>query len=186
MELSAAIKGRRSTRSFTATPVDERDLRELVDAATFAPSAMNEQPCRFAIVTSKTLLNEISLQARGYALEEFGQESHIDHVRQMLTDSTFDIFYGAPALIVISAPTSSRWAAEDCALAAENLMLAAHAKSLRTCWIGFAQAWLGTDGGHRAIGLETRYTPVAPIIVGHAKTAMPPVSRREPHIDWFR
>ena len=186
MELSGAIYGRRSTRSFTEEQVGEAKLRELIKTATFAPSAMNEQPWRFTVVTNRPLLKKISDAAKAYAMEEFGKESHIDHVRQMLSDATFDIFYEAPVLIVISAPTASRWAVEDCALAAENLMLAAHEMQLGACWIGFAQEWLGTPEGRQAIKLDEAYTPVAPIIVGHVKTAMPHVDRRAPTINWIR
>jgi nitroreductase len=186
MELSAAVYGRRSTRNFTDAPADEAKLRELIKAATFAPSAMNEQPWHFTIVTDRSLLQEISNDAKAYELEEFSKESHIDHVREMLSDPKFDIFYGAPALVVISAPTVSRWAVEDCALAAENLMLAAYEMQLETCWVGFARGWLESAEGHRAIGLDEAYTPVAPIIVGHAKTPMPHVDRRAPKIHWVR
>jgi len=182
MELSTAIAGRRSTRNYTAAPVSEKDLREIIAAATFAPSAMNEQPCRFTVVTGRGLLKDISDGAKTLALETFGKGAHAG----MLTDPDFDLFYGAPALVVISAPAKSQWLAEDCALAAENLMLAAYARNLGTCWVGFSQAWLGTKDGRGVIGLDPLYTPVAPIIVGHAQAAMPPVPRREPHIDWIK
>lgn len=186
MELSAAIYGRRSTRDFTAAPVGDDKLRELVKAATFAPSAMNEQPWHFSVVTDAALLKQISKDAKAHALEEFGQESHIDHVRQILTEPQFDIFYGAPALIVIAAPEATRWAVEDCALAAENLMLAAYEMQLGTCWIGFAQNWLGTPEGRRALRLADTFVPVAPIIVGHPKSPMAHVDRKAPKIDWIR
>jgi nitroreductase len=63
-------------------------------------------------------------------------------------------------------------------------MLTARAAGLGTCWIGFAQAWLGTPEGQMALGLPANYVPVAPIIVGHPKSAPPPVPRREPEIRW--
>ena len=186
MELSTAIFGRRSTRNFTPVPVTDAQLRELITAATYAPSAMNEQACHFTVITKGALLRKISGQAKAHALEEFGLESHIDHVRQTLGEPQFDILYGAPALVVISAPEASRWAVADCALAAENLMLAAAGMKLGTCWIGFAQDWLATPEGRAAIGLRKDLVPVAPIIVGHPGTPMPAVERREPHIDWIR
>jgi len=71
-----------------------------------------------------------------------------------LNDPNFDIFYGAPALIVISTVTQIPWAIEDSALAAENLMLAARGMGLGTCWIGFAQAWLGTPEGKAALNAK--------------------------------
>ena len=81
----------------------------------------------------------------------------------MLSDPEFNIFYHAPALIVITAAQPTDWAVEDCALAAENLMLAAHAAGLGSCWIGFAQHWLGTPEGKTALGLPPSYSPIAPI-----------------------
>jgi nitroreductase len=107
------------------------------------------------------------------------------HFQGILSDPKFDIFYHAPALIVISAVAESPWAIENCSLAAENLMLAAHAAGLGTCWIGFAQAWLGTPEGKAALSLPAKYAPVAPIIVGHPKSATPPVPRKEPEIHWI-
>ena len=109
----------------------------------------------------------------------------MSHHFQEMNDPNFDIFYGAPALIVISTATQIPWAIEDSALAAENLMLAARGMGLGTCWIGFAQAWLGTPEGKAALKLPTSYFPVAPIIVGHPKSVPLPVPRKEPEIRWL-
>jgi nitroreductase len=73
---------------------------------------------------------------------------------------------------------------EDCALAAENLMLAAYGEGLGTCWIGFAQGYLNTPEGKNALGLPATWVPVAPIIVGHPTTMPPPVARKEPEVRW--
>ena len=66
-------------------------------------------------------------------------------------------FYDAPALIVISTVTATPWAIEDCSLAAENLMLTAHAIGLGTCWVGVTQRWLGTPEGKAALNLPITY-----------------------------
>ncbi len=105
-------------------------------------------------------------------------------MRAHLEDPAFHIFYHAPALVLISARDAD-WASEDSALAAENLMLAACAEGLGTCWIGFAQRWLETRDGRRAVGLPEGYVPVAPLIVGHPHEAAPPVPRRAPAIHWL-
>jgi nitroreductase len=112
-----------------------------------------------------------------------GLMSH--HFDQILNDAGFDIFYHAPVLIVICSVAEIPWAVEDCALAAENLMLAARAAGLGTCWIGFAQAFLGTAEGKAALKLPAAYKPVAPIILGHPKAAPAPVPRKEPEIRWI-
>jgi len=73
----------------------------------------------------------------------------------------------------------------DCALAAENLMLAARAAGLGSCWIGFAQGWLGTTDGKAMLGLSVSSQPVAPIIIGQVRSWPPPVTRNDPDIRWL-
>ena len=64
MDLKEAIYTRRSARDFTDKPVDEKTLRQLVDAAIQAPSAVNQQPWSFCVVRDRTLLVRISGEAR--------------------------------------------------------------------------------------------------------------------------
>lgn len=184
MDLKEAIYTRRATRAFTAEKVDEGVLRELIDAAIQAPSAVDEQPWAFFVVRDKSLLARLSAKAKAYTLASTpaGLLSH--HFETILGDPQFDIFYGAPALIVIASSTASAWATENCALAAENLMLAARSKGLGTCWIGFAQGWLGTTEGKSELGIPDAYVPVAPVIVGYPKLPPLPVARKAPEIHW--
>ena len=184
MDLKEAIYSRRAVREFTAEPVDEVVLRQLIDAAIHAPSAVNQQPWLFSVVRDRNLLARISTEAKAHMLKtSMAAASH--HFQSILSNSDFDIFYHAPALIVISAEAEGPWAVENCALAAENLMLSACAAGLGTCWIGFAQSWLGTPDGKTALKLSNTSVPVAPIIVGHPKTAAAPVPRNAPKISWI-
>lgn len=185
MDLKDAIYARRATRAFTAEPVGEGTLRDLIASAIQAPSAVNAQPWAFCVIRDKALLAKMSQQAKAHMVQNtpLGLVSH--HFDQVLHDPQFDIFYHAPALIVICATSAIPWAVEDCALAAENLMLAASAAGLGTCWIGFAQGWLGTAEGKTTLGLPEAYQPVAPIIVGYPKTSAPMVPRKEPEIRWI-
>lgn len=184
MDVMEAIYGRRSVRHFTSDPVDDKALRDLIDAAVQAPSAINQQPWAFCVVRDRALLSRISIAAKAHLIK-LPSVGLPDHLLETLNDLTFDIFYHAPTLIVISAVSASPWAVENCALAAENLMLAAYAAKLGTCWVGLAQSWLGTADGKSALGLPENYVPVAPIIVGHPKEAPPPVARRQPEIRWI-
>jgi nitroreductase len=182
MDLKEAIYTRRSVREFTAEAVSESIIRDLIDAAIQAPSAVNQQPCSFCVVRDKGVLATISREAKAHMVRTtpVGLMSH--HFSEILNDANFHIFYQAPALILISTVADIPWAVEDCALAAENLMLAARAAGLGTCWIGFAQGWLGTPEGKALLKLPAAYKPVAPIIVGHPKSAPPPVPRNAPEI----
>jgi nitroreductase len=184
MELLQAINERRSVREYTDEPVSDATLCDLIDAAIQAPSAINQQPWSFVVVKNQRLLAQISDQAKAHLLKaSLGAPAH--PFRDMLSDPEFNIFYHAPALIVITAAQPTDWAVEDCALAAENLMLAAHGMGLGTCWIGFAQHWLATPDGKQALGLPPSYTPIAPIVVGYPRRRAVPVPRKAANIRWL-
>ena len=184
MDIDAAILGRRSARDFTTQTVDDETIRRLIDAAVQAPSASNVQPWTFTVVRDQALLDRISDEAKSYLLAALPAGPESERRRASLTDEGFQLFYHAPALIVISGSSQRPWVAEDCALAAQNLMLAAYSVGLGTCWIGLAQGYLNTTDGKTALGLPEAWVPVAPIIVGHPKAETPPVARREPEIHW--
>ena len=184
MDINEAISGRRSARDFTDKAVDDETIRRLIDAAVRAPSASNEQPWTFTVVRDQALLDRVSEEAKSYLLAALPAGPESDRRRASLTDASFQLFYHAPALIVISGSSQRRWVAEDCALAAQNLMLAAYSSGLGTCWIGLAQSYLNTATGKDALGLPSSWVPVAPIIVGYPKAETPPVARLEPEIRW--
>ena len=189
MDVLAAIAGRRSTREFTSQAIDPASVRCLIDAAALAPSAVNQQPCTFTVVENQELLTRISGEAKAYMSATLGAEashgSRLAQMRARLADPGFQIFYHAPVLILICANAPGEWITEDCALAAENLMLAAHSMGLGSCWIGFAQQYLNTAAGRRHLGLPESWVPVAPIILGYARSPPAPVPRRQPEIRWI-
>jgi nitroreductase len=184
MELLDAINGRRSVRDYTDEAVGDGTVRELIEAAVKAPSAINQQPWCFVVVKKQDLLAQISDRAKAHLLKaSLGAPAH--PFRDMLNDPKFHIFYHAPVLVVIAACEPTDWAVEDCALAAENLMLTAYEKGLGTCWIGFAQHWLSTADGKSALGLPSSHIPVAPIVVGHPRRSYATVPRKVPNISWL-
>jgi nitroreductase len=185
MEINDAIFGRRAVRQYTQESVDESTLRKLIVAATHAPSAVNQQPWAFTVVRDRGILDLISQSAKSHMIATMPASAASDHVHGHVTDPDFQIFYNAPVLILISAIAQGSWIVEDCALAAENLMLAAYAAQLGSCWIGLAQSYLNTPEGKKTLGSPAPWVAVAPIIVGHPQTAAPPVSRNEPVVLWI-
>jgi nitroreductase len=179
-----SIFGRRSVREYTTESVDEAAIRRLIDAAIHAPSAVNEQPWTFTVVRDQNLLERISDRAKSHMLASMGAGGQSEHFRSVLKGPGFHIFYHAPALILISARAQGPWVVEDCALAAENLMLAAYAEGFGTCWIGFAQSFLNTAEGKKLLDLPDAWLSIAPIIVGRPTSFPPQVQRKEPQIRW--
>lgn len=185
MDINEAICARRSVRHDTGQALDQDALRRLIDAAIHAPSAMNLQPWSFTVVRDQNLLDRISGDAKAHMLATMPVDAQSGHFRSMLADPGYHIFYHAPALILIAGRAPQQWIIEDCALAAENLMLAAHGAGLGSCWIGFAQSFLNTQEGRNSPGLAPDSVPVAPIIVGYPKGASAAVPRKEAQICWI-
>jgi nitroreductase len=185
MEFNETLFGRRSVREYTSQSLDEQAIRRLIEAAVYAPNAVNQQPWTFTVVRDQALLDRLSGDAKAHMLANMPSSDHSDHFRSRLGDPNFQIFYHAPVLILISAVRDGPWIVEDCALAAENMMLAAHAAGLGSCWIGFAQSFLNTPDGKKLLGLPAATMPVAPIIVGRPKSVPIDVPRRAPDIHWI-
>jgi nitroreductase len=184
MEFESIIRNRRSVRDYEARVVEEASILRVIDAAIQAPSASNEQPWTFTVVRDAALLDRLSHEAKVHALSTMPADASSGRYRTMLADPGFQIFYHAPALIVIAASAPGGWVSENCALAAQNLMLAACSLGLGSCWIGFAQRYLNTPAGKQALGIPDSWMPVAPLILGHPRTAPAAVPRKPATIRW--
>ena len=182
------IHQRRSVRAYAEKQPGESLVRELLDAAVHAPTAMHLEPWAFAVIQDKAVLKRYSeraksiLRAPGGAVGwgSAGRASH-DHPA-MLDDPAFNIFYDAGTLIVICRRQGGPFADADCWLAAENLMLAAAAKGLGSCCIGFAASVLNTAEVKRELHIPAEGAAVAPIILGYARGSVPEVPRKAPEI----
>lgn len=182
------IHQRRSVRAYAEKQPGESLVRELLDAAVHAPTAMHLEPWAFAVIQDKAVLKRYSERAKSILRApagavgwgSAGRASH-DHPA-MLDDPAFNIFYDAGTLIVICRRQGGPFADADCWLAAENLMLAAAAKGLGTCCIGFAVSVLNTAEVKRELHIPADGAAVAPIILGYARGSVPEVPRKAPEI----
>lgn len=130
------------------------------------------------------LLDEISREANAY-MTEAKPLALPEPLYEKLADPNFHVFYDAPSLVIIGAEAKEPWIVEDCSLAAENLMLATHASGLGACWIGLSQPFLATPRGKRMIGFSEAETPLAPIIIGHARAGGAAPAHKSPEIHWI-
>jgi nitroreductase len=178
MDVWAAIHSRRAVRDYRDEPLTAEVLASLIDAAIWAPSGMNLQPWSFVVVDDAATLAAWSDKAKAVLKESAAGHPELAALQSMLASPAFNIFYNAPALVVVCATTADEMAMKDCCLAAENLMLAATALGMGTCWIGLSEAWLNTDEGRAALQIPPASRPVAPIIVGRPTGAAPATARR--------
>jgi nitroreductase len=124
MDVFDAIKGRRSVRAFKRGAIKDDDLKKILEAARWAPSAGNRQPLEVVVVRDETVKQRLAQAARGQ-----------------------DFIIDAPVVLVVCAnvaKTSSRYGErgadlyciQDTAAATQNIHLAAYALGYATCWIG--------------------------------------------------
>jgi nitroreductase len=183
MDVLKAISERRATRAYTDEGLDRATVERLIHSAVQAPSARDLEPWAFVILEDKERLRKFSEEAKRVLLRS-RKESQSPEMRARLSDPSFDIFYGAPTLVVICATSAQSQAAEDCCLAAQNLMLAAHAEGVATCPIGLARPWLNLAATKRALGIPEDWVPVFPIILGRPGDHPAPPGRRAPVFLW--
>lgn len=186
MDLIEAINTRRSVRSYSEEKVSEEMIEVLLQAAVQAPSASNSQPWSFGVIQDSGLLKEYSDRAKNHLLSIAAEEPSLAKYRDMFTNAGFNIFYNANTLLIIYAKPAGLHPQGDCCLAAQNLMLAAHAHGLGTCWIGFARILLDLPELKKELGVPAEYTVVAPIIVGYPKGRIPQLSKKAPEVIFRR
>jgi nitroreductase len=162
LDLFKAIKQRRSVRAYTREDVSEEEVKKLIEAARWAPSAGNIQPWRFVIVRDVEVKRKLAEAALN---QTFIEE--------------------APVVIVVCADEvrSSRgygnrgatlYCIQDTAVATQNILLAAHALGLGTCWVGAFREELVK----KALNAPMNMRPAAIIPVGHAAERPRAPSRR--------
>lgn len=162
MDVFEAIKSRRSIRAFTEQPVSEEEVEKLIKAARCAPSAGNIQPWEFIVVRD---------QERKKGL------------REVALDQTF--IEEAPVVIVVCANVwrsgqgygprgISLYSLQDTAAATQNILLAATALGLATCWVGAFRE----EEARKILNIPDGVRPVAIIPIGHAAEKPSARSRR--------
>ncbi len=179
-----AIYERRSVRSYLPRRLDPATVRTLLTAATWAPTAVHEEPWAFVIVQDRAVLQSLSDRAKKIFAAD-AERSHPDqarHLLDMLANPDFNIFYNAGTLIIICARPKGAFVTADCWLAAENLMLAAYGMELGSCVIGFAVPALNTSEIKAELGIPAECTAIAPIILGVPSGETPRTTRKVPDI----
>ncbi len=153
-----AILSRRSIRKYTTEPVPEHMIKELLETAMSAPSAGNEQPWHFIVITDRQILDEIP-QCHPY--------SHM--IRE------------APVAILVCCDLQldkhdGLWV-QDCAAATENLLIAVQAQGLGAVWLGVYPREQRITGLRNLLGIPEHVVPFSLIPVGYPGEQKPRANR---------
>lgn len=169
-----ALLERRSVRAYRAEQISDEELSDILLTARYAPSSMGQQARHITVIQNKKLLNDIIAETK-----KIGEQNG----RTFAPDYT--PFYNAPTVIAFSAPQVAKYGREDVACAIMNLMTAAHAYGLGTCYIGSATG-LGAPEIVEQLHLPAGYVPFGCVTVGYPLN-MPPAAapRREDDINYI-
>lgn len=177
--LSRVIHRRRSIRRYTGQPIASELLTELLEAATWAPSAHNRQPWRFCVVTSEAGKARLS-EAMG---EQWRADLRADNADPELIERRVAISHArittAAALVIANltmsnmdsypdpARAKAEWAmtVQSVALACQNLLLAAEAHGIGACWM--CAPLFVPDLVRRVLDLPADWEPQALITLGY-------------------
>lgn len=164
MELFEAIKTRRSVRNFNSTPVPEKLADKIAEAGTFAATGRNAQSPVIIEVRDKTLRDRISRMNA----EVMGGQN--------------DPFYGAPLIFIVLADRSVSTHVYDGSLVIGNMMLAAHALGLGSCWIHRAKEEFESEEGKeilKSLGITGDYEGIGHLAVGYFDGELPETKPRK-------
>ena len=162
------IKSRRSIRSYRPDAIPKELLDAVLEAGTYAPSAMGRQSATIVAVTDKAVRDELMrLNA-----EVMGTQS--------------DPYYGAPVIVLVLADGTIPTYIEDGSCVLENLMLAAHAVGLGSVWVNRERQIFDSERGKQLLrewNLPTTLRGVGAIALGYSQGEAPqPKERKKDYI----
>lgn len=171
------IKSRRSIRQFKPEPLKEAELGAIIEAGCYAPSAMNGQSWHFTVVQNQELLDRMSIQVR-----DLYKDIDSPRIKERLKDPSWQAFYRAPAMVVVSGNKDARFHQTDCAAATQNMLLAAASLGIGSCWIGIiAQLFESPNGGPFAeeLNIPEGYMPLYAVALGYPEGEPPMAAPRK-------
>jgi nitroreductase len=148
MEVLEAIHTRRSIRKYTADPVSEETIRQLLGAAMMAPSAGNQQPWHFVVITDKAQLERVKTV---HPYVNMAPKAPLAIL--ICCDETLEKFPGF-------------WP-QDCSAAMQNLLLAAHGLGLGAVWTGVYPYGDRIERFREIFNLPLHIIPFSFAVVGH-------------------
>ena len=183
MDFSELLKNRRSIRDFQEKAVPLQLVQEIIKESCLAPSSMNSQPWSFIIITDKTMIKKLSDESKKNILTKISEnpDYYLKRYEEVLKVETFNVFYNAPCVVLITGPRSMYSAVVDCTLFASYFMLCAAARGLGTCWIGLG-AHIQDPKIKKEIGLPDDQVIIAPLSLGYPKKIPDALKRMPPKI----
>lgn len=145
---------RRSCRKYTSQQIKEEELNAILEAGTYAPTGMGKQSPLIVVVQDKETIQQIS------------------KLNAQVAGMNADPFYGAPTLLIVFADKEVPTYLYDGALVMGNLMNAAHAVGVDSCYIFRAKQVFETAEGKELLkkwNIPEKYEGIGNCILGYGE-----------------
>ena len=179
MEALEAIYTRRSTRNYKPDAVEKEKLTKILEAARQAPSGGNSQSNHFLVIQNREVLDKlIALTEAGFRKMEADETTYpsLRHAIEASKKGGYVFCYNAPLLIVAANRKDYGNNIADCACALENMMVAANALDLGSCYINQLR-WLNEDEALldylRSLGMKESERVYGAVIIGYPAGGLP-------------
>ena len=163
-EVLNAIKTRRSIRKYKAEQITDEQLDAILEAGTYAATGMGKQSPVIVVVQKPELIAKLS------------------RMNAAVMGTTSDPFYGAPTVLIVLADPERGTYVEDGSLVMGNLMLAAHAVGVDSCWIHRAREVFASEEG-KALkaewGVPESYIGIGHCVLGYRSGEYPEAKERK-------
>ena len=163
------LKERRSCRKYKAEQISEDELNAVLEAATYAPTGHGQQSPVMVVVREPAMVARLA------------------KLNAQIMNTTRDPVYGAPTAVVVFEDTSNSTGLEDACMVMANLLNAAHAVGLGSCWINRGRQMFELPEGAEiktAWGIGDNMAGLAVCILGYAAEGgiLAPKPRKEGYI----
>lgn len=180
MKILDVIKSRRSVREYLPWQVSNEVLPIVLEAARWAPSAHNAQPWRFVTIRDAALKRRLAEAMANRWDKDMSKDNVPPEEREKLVKNSIERFTRAPIVIVACLtmedmdkyPDKKRqrieyvMAVQSFAAAIENMLLAAHAEGLSSCW--FCAPLFCQDTVRKILNIPSHVEPQALITIGYS------------------
>jgi len=175
-ETLKVIKNRRSIRMFTPEQINDSDLQTILDAGLYAPNGRNEQKWHFTVIQDKNVLERMLS-----SIKENIQDSGNDFLKERASSPSYNTFYHAPTVIMISGNAESKLVQIDCGAAAQTIALAAESLNINSCVMTSPGLLFASDKGAQWInelGIPEGYNHIVTVVLGYLNGENPAVPTR--------
>jgi len=190
LNILGLFKNRRSIRDYLQTEVPNKVLSEILEAARWAPSAHNAQPWRFIVVRDADVKRELAEAMASRWDKDLIKNGVPLENRKRLLKTSIERFTNAPILVIACLTMEDMdkyvdkrrqkieytMAVQSVAAAIENILLAAHAEGLGSCW--FCAPLFCKDVVRKVLRLPHHVEPQALVTLGYSAERLDPPPRK--------